>query len=231
MLTTPHFSVRNLESVRQRVDSAARAAGRDPSSVRLVAVSKKQPAEAVRAAAAAGQAEFGENYVQDALPKIATLNDLPLVWHFIGRIQSNKTRDIAEAFQWVHTVDRKIIADRLNAQRPHHAGPLDVLLQVRLRAEESKGGIEPASLPALADAVAALPRLRLRGLMCLPPPCRDPTEQRVPFAELRALLVDLNQRGHTLDTLSMGMSDDLEAAIAEGATIVRIGTAIFGPRE
>lgn len=217
--------------MRRRIDSAALLAGRDPAGVRLVAVSKQHPAAAVRAAAAAGQVDFGENYLQDALPKLKQLSNLQLVWHFIGHVQSNKTRDIAENFQWVHTVDRAKIAARLSEQRPPGAGPLQVLIQVRLRPEEGKGGIEPTALSELAETVTELPGLQLRGLMCIPPPSPDSRSRRVPFAELRGLLEELNRRGHDLDTLSMGMSDDLEAAIAEGATIVRVGTAVFGPRE
>jgi len=193
-------------------------------------VSKQQPVEAIAAAAAAGQAEFGENYVQEGVAKIAALRGRPLTWHFIGRLQANKTREVAEHFQWVHTVDRERIASRLDAQRPHFAGPLEVLLQVRLGDEPGKGGAEPEDLPALAEAVVRLPRLRLRGLMCIPPPAADEAGQRVPFRRLRELLEDLNRRGHSLDVLSMGMSDDLEAAVLEGATLVRIGTAVFGPR-
>jgi hypothetical protein len=198
--------------------------------VRLVAVSKQQPVEAIAAAAGAGQLEFGENYVQEAVPKIAALRGRPLTWHFIGQLQGNKTREVAEHFQWVHTVDRARIASRLDAQRPHFAGPLEVLLQVRLADEPGKGGVTPEQLPALADAVTRLPRLRLRGLMCIPPPAADDAARRAPFRRLRELLEDLNRRGHSLDVLSMGMSDDLEAAILEGATLVRIGTAVFGPR-
>ena len=199
--------------------------------MRLLAVSKQQPAAIVRAAAEAGQREFGENYVGEALAKMEALRDLPLTWHFIGRLQGNKTRDVADACQWVHTLDRPRIAERLSAQRPHHAGPLDVLLQVKLADEPGKGGILPGEAPALADVVAGLPRLRLRGLMCIPPPATDEASQREPFARLRSLLEDLNARGHGLDTLSMGMSADLESAVAEGATMVRIGTAVFGPRD
>jgi hypothetical protein len=198
--------------------------------VRLLAVSKQQPAAVVRACAEAGQAEFGENYAGEALAKIEALRDLPLTWHFIGRLQGNKTREVAGAFQWVHTLDRPRIAERLSAQRPHHAGPLDVLLQVKLADEPGKGGILPGEAPALADVVAGLPRLRLRGLMCIPEPATGEDAQRAPFRRLRELLQALRERGHALDTLSMGMSDDLEAAIAEGATIVRVGTAVFGPR-
>ena len=231
MLTAPQFSAERLKSVLARIESAARRAGRDPATVALLAVSKQHPAEAVRAAASAGQRHFGENYPQEALAKIESLRDLPLTWHFIGQLQSNKTRDVAQAFQWVHTLDRAKIAERLSAQRPHYAGPLDVLLQVRLAEESGKGGIEIAQVPALAEVVAGLPRLRLRGLMCIPPPQADEALQHEPFRRLREVLLDLNRGGHSLDTLSMGMSADLEAAIAEGATIVRVGTAIFGPRD
>ena len=231
MLTAPQFSAERLGSVLARIDAAARRAGRDPASVTLLAVSKQHPAEAVRAAVAAGQRHFGENYLQEALAKIELLRDLPLDWHFIGQLQANKTRDIAQTFQWVHTVDRARTAQRLSAQRPHFAGPLDVLLQVRLADEDGKGGIVAAQVPALAEIVAGLPRLRLRGLMCIPPPQPDQARQQEPFRQLRELLLELNRRGHSLDTLSMGMSADLEAAIAEGATIVRVGTAVFGPRD
>jgi hypothetical protein len=231
MLTAPQFSPAALQSVRARIARAATAAGRDPDSVRLLAVSKLQPATMVRAAAAAGQREFGENYVQEGIEKIDALADVPgLGWHFIGQLQGNKTRDVAEHFQWVHTVDRERIATRLDAQRPHFADPLEVLLQVRLGDEPAKGGVTPEDLPRLADAVSRLPRLRLRGLMCIPPPAADEAAQRAPFRRLRELLEDLGRRGHALDVLSMGMSDDLEAAVLEGATIVRIGTAVFGPR-
>mgnify|MGYP003493699408 CR=1 FL=1 len=231
MLTAPQFSAERLGSVLARIEAAARRAGRDPASVTLLAVSKQHPAEAVRAAVAAGQRHFGENYLQEALAKIESLRDLPLDWHFIGQLQANKTRDVAQTFQWVHTVDRVRTAQRLSAQRPHFAGPLDVLLQVRLADEDGKGGIVAAQVPALAEIVAGLPRLRLRGLMCIPPPQPDEARQREPFRQLRELLLDLNRSGHSLDTLSMGMSADLEAAIAEGATIVRVGTAVFGPRD
>jgi pyridoxal phosphate enzyme (YggS family) len=231
MLTAPQFSAERLGSVLARIEAAARRAGRDPASVTLLAVSKQHPAEAVRAAAAAGQRHFGENYLQEALAKIESLRDLPLDWHFIGQLQANKTRDVAQTFQWVHTVDRVRTAQRLSAQRPHFAGPLDVLLQVRLADEDGKGGIVAAQVPALAEIVAGLPRLRLRGLMCIPLPQPDEAQQREPFRQLRELLLELNRRGHSLDTLSMGMSADLEAAIAEGATIVRVGTAVFGPRD
>lgn len=231
MLTAPQFLPDRLASVLARIEAAAQHAGRAPDSVRLLAVSKQQPAASVRVVADAGQREFGENYVQEGLAKIEALRDLRITWHFIGQVQGNKTRDVAAAFQWVHTLDRDRIAARLSAQRPHHAGPLDVLLQVRLAEEAGKGGVEPADLPRLAEIVAGLPRLRLRGLMCIPAPATDEAAQRAPFARLRTLLDDLNGRGHGLDTLSMGMSADLESAVAEGATIVRVGTAVFGPRD
>jgi PLP dependent protein len=231
MLTAPQFSPATLQSVRTRIARAAESAGRDPGSVRLLAVSKQQPAALVRAAAAAGQAEFGENYVQEGIDKIAALAGTPgLTWHFIGQLQGNKTREVAASFDWVHTVDRERIAVRLNAQRPPQALPLQVLLQVRLAEEPGKGGVTPAETPVLAAAVAALPHLRLRGLMCIPPPATDTGSQRRPFRQLRELMEVLNASGHRLDTLSMGMSDDLEAAVLEGATIVRVGTAIFGRR-
>jgi pyridoxal phosphate enzyme (YggS family) len=231
MLTAPQFLPARLAAVLGRIETAARRAGRDPAEVRLLAVSKQQPADSVRAVAAAGQQEFGENYVQEALAKLEALRDLPLAWHFIGQLQANKTREVAENFQWVHTLDRERIGARLSAQRPHYAGPLEVLIQVKLAEEGGKGGVEPGELPRLAEVVAGLPRLRLRGLMCIPPPETDEARQRAPFARLKALLGELNGRGHALDTLSMGMTADLEAAVAEGATIVRIGTAVFGPRD
>jgi len=230
MLTAPQFSPERLLAVTERIATAARHAGRDPAGVHLLAVSKQQPERVVRAAAEAGQVDFGENYLQEALPKIEALRDLALNWHFIGHVQANKTRDIASAFQWVHTVDRARIAERLSAHRPHYAGALDVLLQVKLANEPAKGGIAPGDAPALAAVVAGLPRLRLRGLMCIPEPADGEDAQRAPFRQLRELLQALREQGHELDTLSMGMSDDLEAAVAEGATIVRVGTAVFGPR-
>lgn len=230
MLTAPQFLAERLAAVHSRIDSATRRAGRDPGSVKLLAVSKQQPIESIAAAADAGQSDFGENYVHEAIPKLDALRARALTWHFIGQLQANKTRAVAENFQWVHTIDRERIAARLDAQRPHHAGRLDVLLQVRLADEAGKGGALPEDLPGLAEAISRLPRLRLRGLMCIPPPATEEAEQRAPFRRLRGLLDELNARGHSLDVLSMGMSDDLEAAVAEGATIVRIGTAVFGPR-
>ncbi len=231
MLTVPQFSPAALQSVRARIVRAAERAGRDPGSVRLLAVSKRQPVALVRAAAAAGQTEFGENYVQEGIDKVAALADVPgLAWHFIGQLQGNKTREVAVSFDWVHTLDRERIASRLSAQRPPRAPPLQVLLQVKLADEPGKGGVAPADVPALAAAVAALPHLQLRGLMCLPAPAEDIETQRRPFRQLRELMDSLSVAGHRLDTLSMGMSDDLEAAVLEGATIVRVGTAIFGRR-
>jgi len=231
MLTAPQFSPAALQVVRQRVARAAAAAQRDPASVRLLAVSKQQPPELVQAAYASGQRDFGENYVQEAVAKVDALAGLAdLRWHFIGQLQANKTREIAERFAWVHTIDRERIAARLNAQRPHHAPPLEVLIQVRLGDEPGKGGVAPDQVAALATVIGTLARLRLRGLMCIPAPTPDTVAQRAAFRQLRELLERLNAAGFQLDTLSMGMSDDLEAAILEGATIVRVGTAIFGPR-
>jgi pyridoxal phosphate enzyme (YggS family) len=220
----------NLAAVRSRIAAAAARAGRDPASIGLVAVSKTQPPGAVEAAYAAGQADFGENYLQEAMPKLAALAGRGIRWHFIGQLQSNKTRAVAEHFAWVHTLDRESIARRLSEQRPAASAPLEVCLQVNVSGEASKGGVTPERLPSLADAVAALPHLRLRGLMAIPAPAKDREPQRAPFRALRLLLESLNDRGHRLDTLSMGMSDDLEAAVMEGATLVRIGTAVFGPR-
>lgn len=219
-----------LQAVRQAVSAAAAAAGRAPDSVSLLAVSKTFPAEAVREAAAAGQRAFGENYLQEALDKMAALPDLPLEWHFIGPIQSNKTRPIAEHFAWVHGVDRLKVAERLSAQRPADLPPLNICLQVNVSGEASKSGVAPEEVEALAMQVAQLPHLRLRGLMAIPAPTDDTAAQRRPFALMRELLERLRARGLPLDTLSMGMSHDYPAAIAEGATIVRIGTAIFGAR-
>jgi PLP dependent protein len=198
--------------------------------VTLVAVTKAKTAESVRLAATAGVTDFGENYLQEALAKMDQLADLPLQWHFIGGIQSNKTRPIAERFDWVHGVDRLNVARRLSEQRPFHAPPLNVCLQVALDPEPTKGGVSPDGLESLAADVAALPRLKLRGLMCVPPPQRAPEAQRPVFARLRVALQELNAAGLKLDTLSMGMSADFECAIAEGATLVRIGTALFGSR-
>jgi hypothetical protein len=222
----------NLQAVRSRIASACTSAGRPVQAVTLLAVSKTFGADAVREAAGAGQAAFGENYVQEALDKIAALADLraQLQWHLIGPLQSNKTRVVAEAFDWVHSVDRLKIAQRLSEQRPAGRPPLQLCLQVNISGEDSKSGVAPAEVPALARAVAALPRVVLRGLMAIPEPAADPAAQRAPHRALRELLRALQAEGLALDTLSMGMSADLEAAVAEGATIVRVGTAIFGGR-
>ena len=220
----------NLQAVRARIAAAAKAAGREPGDVALLAVSKTFAAAEVRAAYAAGQREFGENYVQEATQKIAALSALPLVWHFIGPIQSNKTRAIAEHFQWVHSVAREKIALRLAEARPQELGPLDICLQVNVSGETSKSGVAPEEVRQLAEAVRNLPRLRLRGLMAVPEPSDDVGLQRRRFCGLRLLLEQLNAAGFGLDTLSMGMSQDLDAAVREGATIVRVGTAIFGER-
>ncbi len=221
----------NLNVVRGQLHAALTAAGRDTKDVTLLAVSKRKPASAVRALAEAGHSDFGENQLQEALAKQEELADLDITWHFIGSIQSNKTRSIAEHFDWVHAVDRLKIARRLDEQRPAELGPLNICLQVNIDDEESKSGVSPEDLPALASAVASLPNLALRGLMCLPAIRETEDEQRVPFARLRELAEQLARDGLELDTLSMGMSGDYEAAIAEGATIVRIGTALFGARE
>jgi pyridoxal phosphate enzyme (YggS family) len=204
--------------------------GRDADSVRLIAVSKTQPAAAIRTLAELGQQDFGENYVQEALPKLAELGDLSLTWHYIGQLQANKTRAVAEHFHWVHTLDRERIAVRLSEQRSPHAAPLNICIQVSLEEEPGKGGISKTDLAPLARRVAELPRLQLRGLMCIPPPREGFEAQRQLFAELADCAQELREQGLVLDTLSMGMSGDLEAAVAAGATCVRIGTAIFGER-
>ncbi len=219
---------KNIAKVRTRIREAAQACGRDHESVGLLAVSKTKPADAVREAHACGQRDFGENYLQEALNKQTELSDLALTWHFIGPIQSNKTRPIAEHFAWVHSVDRLKIAQRLSEQRPAQLPPLNICLQVNVSGEASKSGCAPEELPALALAVSQLPNLRLRGLMTIPEPTSDVAQQHAACARLRQLRDDLNLE---LDVLSMGMSDDLEAAIAEGATWVRIGTALFGARD
>ena len=198
--------------------------------MRLLAVSKTWPADSVREAAAAGQRAFGENYVQEGVAKVEALAGLGLEWHFIGPLQSNKTRLVANSFAWVHSIDRLKIAERLSEQRDVHLPPLEVCIQVNVSGEASKSGVAPDDLPELARAVSALPRLRLRGLMAIPEPTSDVALQRARFASLRQLREQLNAGGLQLDTLSMGMSDDLEAAIAEGSTMVRVGTAIFGGR-
>lgn len=222
----------NILQVRHRLNAACEAAGRPADAVTLLAVSKTCPPEAVREAFAAGQRAFGENYVQEALAKIEALADLQPrpVWHLIGPLQANKTRVVAEQFDWVHSVDRLKIAERLSAQRPAGLPALQVCLQVNISGEDSKSGVTLEALPALAQAVAALPRLSLRGLMAIPEPAGDLTAQRLPHRRLREAFEALQALGLPLDTLSMGMSADLEAAVLEGATMVRIGTAIFGAR-
>ncbi len=218
------------DSVCQQIRRACENANRSLDEVQLLAVSKTRSAEEVRQLHACGQAAFGENYLQEALDKIDALQDLPLEWHFIGPIQSNKTRPIAEHFDWVHSVDRLKVARRLSEQRPEGLPALNLCLQVNISGEASKSGCSPEELPELARAVAALPGIQLRGLMAIPEPETDPERQRATFARVRALMAALQPELPTLDTLSMGMSGDLDAAIAEGASIVRIGTALFGPR-
>ena len=219
-----------LQAVKHRILAAAAQNGRSAQAIQLLAVSKTFPPAAVREAFQAGQTKFGESYVQEALAKMSELRDLPLEWHFIGPLQSNKTRQVAEHFAWVHSVDRAKIAERLSAARPAELPPLQVCLQVNVSGEASKSGVAPEQAAALAAHVTALPRLQLRGLMAIPAPTDDVTLQRRQFRIASELLTQLNRRNFQLDTLSMGMSDDMEAAIAEGATIVRVGAAIFGAR-
>ncbi len=220
-----------LNNVLRRITDSASQSGRQPDDITLIAVAKSQSAVAMRALATAGQRHFGENYLQEALAHQQALGDLSLCWHFIGPLQSNKTRDVAACFDWVHSVDRLRIARRLDSQRPQALPPLNVCLQVNISGETSKSGVSPEELPALATAVAQLPQLRLRGLMAIPAPADNETSQRQPCRQLREALESLNSEGHALDVLSMGMSADLEAAIAEGATHVRVGTDLFGPRQ
>ena len=220
----------NLQAVKDRIAGAARAAGRDPAAVVLLAVSKTHAPALIEEAFGAGQRAFGENYVQEALDKMAALVLQPIEWHLVGPLQSNKTRAVAERFQWVHGIDRERIARRLSEQRPHGLPPLHVLLQVNVSGEASKSGVAPREAAPLAKAVAAMPRLRLRGLMAVPEPTGDERAQRARFREVRELFETLQRQGLALDTLSLGMSADMEAAIAEGSTMVRIGTAIFGER-
>ena len=230
MLIGPQNLTVPVSRIRAQIAHAAEAAGRDPASVTLVAVTKDKAAEYVRQAATLGVTDFGENYVKEALGKMDELEGLPVRWHFIGALQSNKTRPVAERFAWVHSLDRMSVARRLSEQRPFHAPSLNACIQVALVDEPAKGGVAPAALAELAHAVAGLPRLKLRGLMCLPPALPDEAAQRAMFARLRRHLEELNSQGLELDTLSMGMSADFQAAIAEGATHVRIGTALFGSR-
>jgi pyridoxal phosphate enzyme (YggS family) len=219
-----------LNEIRTRIASAAARYDRSPESVALVAISKGQPASAMRELATAGQLDFGENYLQEALPKMSQLAELGLTWHFTGQLQGNKTRIVAEHFDWMHTVDRERIAIRLNEQRPPHKQPLNVCIQVRLADELGKGGIDPDELAQLAAQISALPRLKLRGLMCIPPHFDAPDEQLALFRRLTHCRAQLINQGFAMDTLSMGMSSDLEAAIQAGTTMVRIGTALFGER-
>ncbi len=220
----------NLQAVRASITATARACNRADDDITLLAVSKNFPSDAIRTAYHGGQANFAENYLQEALDKMAALHDLPLHWHFIGPIQSNKTRAIAENFSWVHSVDRYKVAERLSQQRPADLPPLQICLQVNISGEVSKSGVAAAEAAELAIRIAALPNLKLRGLMTVPAPSDDVMQQRAAFADLRALKDSINSAGLHLDTLSMGMSHDYPAAIAEGATMVRIGTAIFGMR-
>ena len=221
---------KNLNHIRAQIKQAALACNRDPDSVLLLAVSKKKPASDIRAARGLGQRDFGENYLQEAQQKLQELKELDISWHFIGAIQSNKTRNIAEAFDWAHCVDRVKIASRLSEQRPAKMAPLNICIQVNIDHESSKAGIDLVELPELAQAIHLLPGIRLRGLMTIPAPRDTFLEQRAAFAQLAAALASLQQQGIDCDTLSMGMTQDIEAAIAEGSTLVRIGTAIFGER-
>ncbi|SUX29577.1 YggS family pyridoxal phosphate-dependent enzyme [Chromobacterium vaccinii] len=220
-----------LQQVRLRLDAACAAAGREPGAATLLAVSKTFPADDLRAAYDCGQRAFGENYVQELQQKCEALAGLDIEWHFIGPLQSNKTRVVAERAHWAHSIDRLKIAERLSAQRPDVLPPLNVCVQVNVSGEDSKSGCAPEEAAALARAAAALPGLRLRGLMCVPEPTQDAARLAAQFARLRGLLLQLNAEGLALDTLSMGMSADLEAAVAEGATLVRVGSAIFGQRD
>ena len=220
----------NLQTVKDRIVRVAQSIGRQPDEITLLAASKTNPADALREAWVAGQTIFGENYLQEALAKMPALVDLPIEWHFIGPIQSNKTRRIAENFAWVHGVDRAKVADRLSKDRPESLPPLQICLQVNVSGEDSKSGVEPEELAALAAHVVNLPHLKLRGLMAVPELTTATALQRSQFHLLRELFEQLKQDGYELDTLSMGMSEDMDIALAEGATMVRVGTAIFGPR-
>jgi PLP dependent protein len=230
MLSRPQNCSESVRIAQNRIAAACASAGRNVDSVTLLAVSKGQGSAAIDSAARAGVEHFGENFLQESLPKMAELVGRELTWHFIGRLQANKTRAVAENFAWVHAIDRAKIAERLSAQRPFHAPALNVCLQLNVGGETSKGGVPSAGIRELAREVAALPGLRLRGLMCMPPEEADVARQRAWFRETRQVFDYLNEHGFALDTLSMGTSADFEAAIAEGATLVRIGTAIFGPR-
>jgi pyridoxal phosphate enzyme (YggS family) len=231
MLSRPQNCSQSVGATQNRISAACRAHSRSVDSVTLLAVSKGQSSAAIDSVARAGIENFGENFLQESLPKMASLAGRELCWHFIGRLQANKTRAVAENFAWVHAVDRLKLAERLSAQRPPDAPPLNVCLQLHVGNEASKGGVGAADIGSLAAAVHTLPRIRLRGLMCMPPAESDEARQRAWFRETRQVFDDLNERGLGMDTLSMGTSADFEAAIAEGSTIVRIGTAIFGPRD
>jgi PLP dependent protein len=231
MLSRPQNYSESIRTTQERIGAACRSSGRSVDSVTLLAVSKGQSAAAIDSVARAGVGNFGENFLQESLPKLAALASQQLTWHFIGRLQANKTRPVAEQFQWVHGLDRLKIAERLSAQRPFHAPPLNVCLQLHVGGEDSKGGVAVAEMPALARAVRGLTGLRLRGLMCMPPAEVELDRQRHWFRETRQVFDQLNEQGLELDTLSMGTSSDFEAAICEGATMVRIGTALFGPRQ
>lgn len=231
MLSRPQNCSQSVEATQNRISAACRAHSRSVDSITLLAVSKGQSSAAIDSAARAGIENFGENFLQESLPKIESLRGRELCWHFIGRLQANKTRPVAENFSWVHTVDRLKIAERLSAQRPSDAPALNVCLQLHVGGEASKGGVDAVEIAPLAAAVRELPRIRLRGLMCMPPAETDEARQRAWFREARRVFDYLNERGFGLDTLSMGTSADFESAIAEGSTIVRIGTAIFGPRD
>ncbi|MFQ5659469.1 MAG: YggS family pyridoxal phosphate-dependent enzyme [Gammaproteobacteria bacterium] len=222
--------IRTLQQLNRQIHMLEQHYGRKPGSVGLLAVSKTRPVEQILAASQAGQRDFGENYLQEAITKIQSLDDHGLIWHFIGPVQANKTRAIAANFTWVHSLDREKIAQRLNAMRPHDMPPLNICVQVNISSEATKSGITPAELPELARQISNLSRLRLRGLMAMPEPGGDLARQRRPFRQLRHCFDQLNAEGYKLDTLSMGTTQDMEAAIAEGTTILRIGTAIFGPR-
>ncbi len=228
MPTQSHPADEALAALRARVTEAALAAGREPASVTLLAVSKSQPVSRIAALAAQGQRDFGENYVQEALPKIAALAELGLTWHFIGRLQANKTREVAEYFAWIHSVDRLRVAERLSTQRPAHLPPLQCLIELNADAESSKGGVDTGAVAELVAAVRSLPGLVLRGFMAMPAPREDPAAQRAVFRRVREAVAPWMP---PLDTLSMGTSGDFEAAIAEGSTMVRVGTAVFGPRQ
>lgn len=221
----------NIAAVRQRIQIAKKIAGRDSDEVLLLAISKTKSAELIRQAYASGLRHFGENYPQEAKRKMQSLSDLDLIWHFTGPIQSNKTRLVADGFHWVHSLDRTKIAERLSAQRPTEQAPLNLCIQVNISQEASKNGVKPEEIPGLAEAIAGLPRLTLRGLMCIPDGSLPVAQLHESFAHMRSLVEQLKKTHPTVDTLSMGMSGDMEIAIAEGATVVRIGTAIFGARE